>query len=251
MNADPNPLDNKVALITGGARRIGASIARTLHREGMNLVIHYNVSAGQARQLQAELHGHRPDSVLLVGTDLLDQPKLEKLVAQATGEFGQLDVLVNNASSFYPTPIGETTEAQWEDLLGVNLKAPFFLSQAASKPLAAAGGCVVNLVDIYAERPLRAYPVYNAAKAGLIALTRALARDLAPEVRVNAVAPGAILWPEGDIDEIGQQRLISRTPLKRMGEPDDIARAVLFLIRDAGFLTGQVLNVDGGRSIVP
>ena len=217
----------------------------------MQLVLHYHESAEAARELQAELHNHRPDSVLLVGTDLLDQAKLEKLVSQATTEFGQLDVLVNNASSFYPTPIGQTTDKQWGELIGVNLKAPYFLSQAAAGALTESNGCIINLVDIYAERPLKNYPVYNVAKAGLIGLTRTLARELGPEVRVNAVSPGAILWPEGDVDEIAQQRLISRTPLKRTGNPTDIAQTVLFLVRDAEFLTGQIVNVDGGRSIVP
>ena len=251
MNANRNTLEGKVAVITGGARRIGASIARTLHHEGMKLVIHYHESADAARELQAELHHHRSDSVLLVGTDLLDPAKLEKLVSQATTEFGQLDVLVNNASSFYPTPIGQTTDKQWEELIGVNLKAPYFLSQAAAGALTESNGCIINLVDIYAERPLKNHPVYNVAKAGLIGLTRTLARELGPEVRVNAVSPGAILWPEGDVDEIAQQRLISRTPLKRTGNPTDIAQTVLFLVRDADFLTGQIVNVDGGRSIVP
>ena len=251
MNANRNTLEGKVAVVTGGARRIGASIARTLHHEGMKLVIHYHESADAARELQAELHHHRSDSVLLVGTDLLDPAKLEKLVSQATTEFGQLDVLVNNASSFYPTPIGQTTDKQWEELIGVNLKAPYFLSQAAAGALTESNGCIINLVDIYAERPLKNYPIYNVAKAGLIGLTRTLARELGPEVRVNAVSPGAILWPEGDVDEIAQQRLISRTPLKRTGNPTDIAQTVLFLVRDAEFLTGQIVNVDGGRSIVP
>mgnify|MGYP001247696046 CR=1 FL=1 len=251
MNSQDEQLKNKVALITGGAIRIGASIARALHAEGMNLVIHYHSSAEDARALQVELHKVRPESVMLIGTDLRELAKLEKLVGQTTETFGRLDVLVNNASNFYPTPVGETSEAQWEDLVGVNLKAPYFLAQAAAGAMAETGGCIVNLVDIYAERPLKSHPVYNAAKAGLIALTRSLARDLAPEIRVNAVAPGAILWPDGDADQIAQQRLISRTPLKRIGEPEDIARTVLFLIRDAGFLTGQVVNVDGGRSIVP
>ena len=251
MNANRNTLEGKVAVITGGARRIGASIARTLHPEGMKLVIPYLASHYAARELQAELHHHRPDSVLLVGTDLLDPAKLEKLVSQATTEFGQLDVLVNNASSFYPTPIGQTTDKQWEELIGVNLKAPYFLSQAAAGALTESNGCIINLVDIYAERPLKNHPVYNVAKTGLIGLTRALARELGPEVRVNAVSPGAILWPEGDVDETAQQRLISRTPLKRTGNPTDIAQTVLFLVRDAEFLTGQIVNVDGGRSIVP
>ena len=251
MNTNRNTPEGKVAVITGGARRIGASIARTLHHEGMKLVIHYHDSAEAARELQAELHHHQPDSVLLVGTDLLDPAKLEKLVSQATTEFGQLDVLVNNASSFYPTPIGQTTDKQWEELIGVNLKAPYFLSQAAAGALTESNGCIINLVDIYAERPLKNYPIYNVAKAGLIGLTRTLARELGPEVRVNAVSPGAILWPEGDVDEIAQQRLISRTPLKRTGNPTDIAQTVLFLVRDAEFLTGQIVNVDGGRSIVP
>ncbi len=165
--------------------------------------------------------------------------------------FGRLDALINNASTFYPTPIKDATEQQWEDLMTINLKAPFFLSQAAASLLAEYHGCIVNIVDIYGHRPLKSHPIYCTAKAGLIMLTRALARDLAPSVRVNAVAPGAILWPENDADEVSQQRIIARTPLKRMGTPAEIAAAVVFLIRDAGFSSGQVIAVDGGRSVVP
>jgi pteridine reductase len=244
-----NALNDKVALVTGGARRLGAAVARELHRCGMRLVLHYRSSDSDAHALQRELLAARPDSVLLVKGDLLDTHKIDNLVLETANAFGRLDALVNSASTFYPTPLGETTEEQWTDLFGTNLKAPYFLVQEAAPLLRAAHGCVVNMVDVYAWHPLPAFPVYTTAKAGLIALTRALARELAPEVRVNAVAPGAILWAEGDTDQVTQQRVISRTPLKRTGTPEEIARAVLFLVRDATFTTGQVLAVDGGRSI--
>ncbi|OGI44804.1 MAG: pteridine reductase [Candidatus Muproteobacteria bacterium RBG_16_64_11] len=240
----------KVALVTGGVRRIGAAVCRALHAQGMNLVIHYRSSEKDAHALQAELHAIRPESVMLVRGDLLNAAKLGNLVYETVDSFERLDVLINNASSFYPTPVGEATEKQWDDLIGSNLKAPFFLSQAAAPHLKKTHGCIVNMVDIHAERPLRSYPVYCAAKAGLAMLTKSLARELAPEVRVNGVAPGTILWPEIDLDELTKQRIISRVPLKRSGDPDDIARTILFLVRDAGYITGQVIAVDGGRSVV-
>ena len=246
-----NSLEGKVALITGGAHRIGAAIGRLLHAQGMRLVIHYLTSDGPARALQQELHRARPESVMLVRGDLNNGEKLLKnLVHETVEAFGRLDVLVNNASSFYPTPIGAAGESQWDDIIGTNLKAPFFLSQAAIPHLKKQGGCIVNIGDIYGDRPLKGYSIYSIAKAGLVMLTKSLARELGPEIRVNAVAPGAILWPEGDMDEMSKQRVISRTPLKRSGEPEDIARTTLFLVRDAGFVTGQVLVVDGGRWVV-
>lgn len=242
-------LNERVILITGGVHRIGAHAARLLHAEGARLVLHYRNSRKAAHTLQSELNAQRPDSVVLVRADLLDQASLPAVVADALSTWGRLDVLVNNASSFYPTPVGAVTESKWDDLMGTNLKAPFFLSQAAAPHLKESRGCIVNIVDIHAERPLKRFPVYSIAKAGLVMLTQALACELGPEIRVNAVAPGAILWPEREMDEVTQQRIISRTFLKRQGNPDNIARTVLFLIRDADYTSGQVITVDGGRSL--
>ena len=243
-------MHDKVALVTGGGRRVGAAICRRLHAAGARLMLHYRNSAGEARLLQAELNGKRADSVALIQADLLDVSKLSSLVEQTTHTFGRLDALVNNASSFYPTAIGEITPAAWADLIGTNLQAPLFLSQAAVPALRRTQGAIVNITDIHAERPLKSYVVYSVAKAGLVGLTRSLARDLAPDVRVNAVAPGPILWPEGEsFDELSRQRIISHTPLKREGTPDDIARAVHFLLAEAPYVTGETIHVDGGRHI--
>jgi pteridine reductase len=245
-----NSLQDKVALVTGGAHRLGAAIARALHAEGMKLVIHYHSSEAAAHALQQELHQTRPESVMLVRGDLTNGDKLfRNLVFETVESFGRLDVLVNNASRFYPTPVGEVSEAQWDDMVSTNLKAPFFLAQAAAPHLRKSGGGIINIADIYGDRPLPNFPLYSMTKAGLVMLTKTLARELAPEIRVNAIAPGAILWPERDLDEMSKQRIVSRTLLKRSGEPADIARAVLFLVRDAGYMTGQVLTVDGGRSV--
>ncbi len=244
-------LTDKVALITGGAHRIGAALARRLHAHGMRVVIHYLSSEQAAHALKDELSARRENSALLLRGDLNHgENLLRSLVAQTIASYGRLDVLINNASRFYPTPIGEATEKDWEDIVGTNLRAPFFLAQAAAPYLKKTGGCIVNIADIYGDRPLRGYPIYSIAKAGLIMLTKSLARELAPEVRVNAIAPGAILWPERGLDEMSKQRIISRTPLKRAGDPEDIARTALFLIRDAGFVTGQIVAVDGGRWVV-
>ncbi len=242
-------LDGKAVLITGAAHRIGATTARRLHGVGANIVLHYRGSRDAARALQDELNGQRKDSVVLVQADLLDIEKLSSLAKQAHETWGRLDVLINNASTFYPTPVGSVDERQWDDLIGTNLKAPFFLSQAAAPFLTRSRGCIVNIVDVHAERPLKEHPVYSIAKAGLGMLTRALAGELGPNIRVNGIAPGAILWPERGLDEVTKQRIVSRTFLKRQGEPDDIARAALYLIRDAGYMTGQILTVDGGRSL--
>lgn len=242
-------LQDRVVLITGGVHRIGAHIARTLHSKGARLVLHYRNSRDAAHALQEELNEQREDSVVLVRADLLDQAALPAVVADALATWGRLDVLINNASSFYSTQLGSVTETEWEDLMGTNLKAPFFLSQAAAPHLKEQCGCIVNIADIHADRPLKRFPVYSIAKAGLVMLTKSLACELGPEVRVNAIAPGAILWPENEIDEVTQQRIVSRTFLKRQGNPDDIARAVLFLIRDANYTSGQVITVDGGRSL--
>lgn len=244
-------LEGKVVLVTGGAKRVGAAICRRLHAAGARLLLHYRSSAAEARALQAELEARRAGTVSLAQADLLTPGNAPQLVRCAVQQFGRLDALVNNASSFYATPVGEITEQAWDDLIGTNLKAPLFLAQAAAPELRKSRGSIVNLVDIHAELPMRHYAVYTAAKGGLAALTRALARDLGPEVRVNGVAPGTILWPEDDAwrDEVARQRIIHQSALKRIGEPDDVARAVQFLIADAPYVTGQILAVDGGRSI--
>lgn len=242
---------NKVALITGSGRRVGAAIARTLHAHGINIIIHYRSSADDANQLGAELNALRPDSARTLQADLNDTTQLAPLVAAAVDTWGRLDVLVNNASSFYATPIGSVTEAAWNDLLGSNLKAPFFLAQAAVPHLTQTNGCIINMVDIHARQPLNAHPVYCVAKAGLLMLTKVLAKELGPHIRVNAIAPGAVLWAENDeeLDQNMQNKIIARTALKRVGSPQDIADTALFLIQNAGYITGQIIAVDGGRSL--
>ena len=243
-------LQGKVVLVTGGARRVGAAIARRVHACGANLMIHHRASVADARKLQSELNAIRPNSVSLLQGDLLDTGKLPHLVAHTVHTFGRLDGLVNNASSFASTPVGEITEEVWYNLVGTNVKAPLFLAQAATPHLRRTQGAIVNITDIHAELPLKNYVVYTMAKAALDGLTRSLARELAPEVRVNAVAPGPILWPDGNaFDELARQRIISHTPLKRVGTPDDIASAVCFLLTDAPYITGHTINVDGGRRI--
>ena len=246
-----NPgLEGKVVLITGAARRVGAEIARVLHAEGANLALHHRSSAQAAKALVAALNAARPGSVLAFQADLLETDHLPRLVEETVRHWGRLDALVNNASSFHATPVGAIDERQWDDLVGTNFKAPLFLAQAAAPHLARARGAIVNITDIHAERPLKNYPLYCAAKAGLAGLTRALALELGPQVRVNAVAPGPILWPEdGSFDAAAQAQVVSRTLLKRCGEPIDIARTVLFLLADAPYVTGQILAVDGGRSV--
>ena len=251
MASTDHSLKSKVALVTGGARRIGAAIARTLHAQDMNIVIHYRHSAGDAQSLSDALNAERPGSVELVKGNLENTQDCSRLAQRAIEVFGRIDALINNASAFFPTPVGEVTQAHWETLLGVNLKAPFFLSQACAKALTSTRGAIINLTDIYAERPLPKHPVYSASKAGLLALTRSLAQELGPDVRVNAIAPGAILWPESGEAQEDQEEVIRRTPLGRLGDPQDIAGTVLFLLRDASFITGQVINVDGGRSARP
>ena len=245
-------LDGKVALITGGARRVGAAISRRLHGAGANLVLHYRSSTAEARALQRDLTQTRAESVVLVQGDLLKPGNLTGLIKDAVKAFGRLDCLVNNASSFYATPIAEISEKAWDDLIGTNLKAPLFLSQAAAAELKKHHGAIVNIIDIHAEFPMKSYVVYNVAKGGLVALTRSLARELGPEVRVNGVAPGTIIWPDDEAwkDELARQRIMNQTALKRIGEPEDIAKAVEFLLTAAPYVTGQVLAVDGGRSVM-
>jgi len=243
-------IEAPVVLVTGAARRVGAEIVRSLHAAGARVAIHYRASAADAQGLADTLEAARPDSAAAFAADLLDTDALPRLVAAVVKRFGRLDALVNNASSFYATRVGAIDAAAWDDLVGSNLKAPLFLSQAAAPHLAQSKGCIVNITDIHAERPLKDYPLYCAAKAGLLGLTRALAVELGPAVRVNAVAPGAIEWPqEGtDFPPAEREAIIGHTLLKRVGAPADIARAVRFLIFDAPYVTGQVVNVDGGRS---
>ncbi len=244
------PLQGKAVLITGAARRVGATIARTLQAAGANVMIHYRNSEAEARALASELNSLRGGSVALVDGDLLAIRKLGKLVDATLKTFGQLDVLINNASTFYPTPVGEITEDLWEDLLGTNLKVPLFLAQAAAPALRATRGLVLNIADIHGMRPLRRYTTYSVAKAGLIMLTKSLARELGPQqVRVNAICPGPVMWPEDRTDRALQKKIIERTQLKRPGAPEDVARATLFLCADAPYVTGQILAVDGGRSV--
>lgn len=242
-------LDGKTVLITGGSKRIGAHVARELHRHGCNLVIHYRNSRDSAEALHTKLSAERAGSTAIIQADLRHNESLPSLVDTALKKFGRLDVLINNASSFYPTPLGEITEDHWNDLFASNLKAPLFLSQAAADPLKTSNGVIINMVDIHAKQPLRNHPVYCAAKAGLVMLTRSLAKELAPEVRVNGVAPGPILWPENDENTTLQNKIINATALKRMGNPSDVAAAIIYLVRDGDYVTGQVLAVDGGRSV--
>ncbi|WP_006787459.1 pteridine reductase [Thiorhodospira sibirica] len=239
----------KTVLITGGARRIGAQISRYLHHAGLNIALHYRGSAAAAEALAVELNAQRPDSVAIFRADLCALNELHALAAAVVQHFGGVDVLINNASTFYPTRLGEISSAHWEDLLGTNLKAPLFLAQALAPVLAQRHGCIVNIVDIHALKPLKDYAVYSIAKAGLWTLTKALARELGPQVRVNGVAPGAILWPEADENTASHAEMIQQTLLKREGSPQDIARTVSFLIHDADYITGQIIPVDGGRSV--
>lgn len=249
MAIDDRGIAGKVVLVTGAAHRIGAAIACTLHDQGMNVVLHYRSSEQQATTLEQQFNSRRAHSAALIQADLQHIGALPAVAAQALSAWGRLDVLVNNASSFFPTPLGSITEKHWDALIDSNLKAPLFLSQAAAPALSEHNGCIVNITDIHAERPLKDYCVYSIAKAGLVMLTRSLARELGPRIRVNAVAPGAILWPEQGMDDRGKQMIIARTALKRQGAPDDIARAVLFLVRDGAYISGQVVAVDGGRSL--
>ncbi len=245
MTAQPRP----VALITGAARRLGAAIARRLHAAGYDVSLHYRHSADDIAALVAELNAARPNSAVAWSAELAEYDRLPELVANTVGHFGRLDALVNNASAFSPTPLGTITPADWDGQFLINARAPLILAQAAAPHLKRARGAIVNLIDIYAERPLRDHVVYCMSKAALVAGTRALALELAPEVRVNAIAPGAILWPEGDKDEASKAALLARTPLGRIGTPEEIADAVRWLLEGAGYTTGQVVRVDGGRML--
>lgn len=241
-------MKGKVILVTGAAKRVGQVIARQLHANGALIAVHYHRAAEEAQALVDEFNNERLGSAVGLPADLLDVAALPMLIARVVEYFGRLDGVVNNASSFFPTPVGSIDLAAWDDLVGSNFKAPLFLTQAAAPHLIAAAGCVVNITDIHAERPLAGYPLYCAAKAALLGLTRALSIELAPHVRVNAVAPGPIMWPDNnDFDDVARQQIINNTLLKRVGQPQDIAKAVSFLIEDS-YMTGQVLNVDGGRT---
>ena len=242
------PLRGRTVLITGAARRVGATIARAAHAAGANLASHHRQSAEAAKALAGEFNATRAGSAITLAADLLDAPALPGLVDRTLEAYGRLDVLVNNASSFYPTPVGTITLGQWDDLLGTNLRAPLFLSQAAAPALTASEGLILNLIDIHGYRPLKRHPVYCAAKAGLVMLTQSLARELGPAVRVNGIAPGPVMWPEGPLDAELKATIIERTALKRIGTPQDVARTALFFMTEAPFITGQILAVDGGRS---
>ncbi len=245
----PDSLEGRWALITGAAKRIGAVISAALHEAGANVAVHYLNSGEDAEQLASQLNQVRSDSALTVQGDLKNTADLKQMIDQLTKRTGGLDILVNNASSFYPTPLESITEEHWDDLLGINLKAPLFLSKISLPYLKKNNGVIINIVDVHAQRPLKNHSVYGSAKAGLAMLTRSLAKDLGPDVRVNGVSPGAILWPESGISERVKENILGQVPLGRPGTPDDIAAAVVFLVRDAPYVTGEIIAVDGGRSV--
>jgi pteridine reductase len=244
---DAQPLAGQTVLITGGARRLGAAMAQTLHGVGANVVIHHLTSNKEAAALVKAFNAQRPASAIAVQADLLDTARLPQLVAAAVLHFGRLDILINNASTFYATPIGEIAVSQFDDLFGTNVRAPLLLAQAAAPQLRQRHGLILNMVDIHGMKPLKNYPAYSAAKAALIMVTKALARELAPEVRVNGIAPGPVMWP-ADVDAAMQAQIIDKTLLKRSGEPQDIGKAALYFATLAPYVTGQILAVDGGRS---
>ncbi len=249
MTENLNSISGKVALVTGAAHRIGAEIVRTLHAAGMDTAIHYRNSGSAAKALQEELEKQRKDSTLLVQADLADIDAIPDIIKRIQQWRGRLDLLVNNASSFYPTSVGESTEEQWDELMTSNLKAPFFLAQAAAEMLQQNRGSIINMVDIHSERPLAGHSIYSMAKAGNAMMVKSLARELGPKVRVNGIAPGVILWPDSEMAEEAKNEVLARTALETSGQPADIAKTLLFLARDAGYITGQIISVDGGRTI--
>jgi pteridine reductase len=240
---------NRVALVTGSARRIGAAVVRKLHAEGLRVILHYNGSESAAQAIADELNAIRENSIVTIQFNLLDIEQLDSLVTKAVSIWGRLDVLVNNASTFYPTPIEDISVQQWNDLVGVNLQSPLFLSKHCAPHLSEHNGCIINIVDIHSERPLKGYSIYSIAKAGLGMLTKSLARELAPSIRVNGISPGAIMWPEVEAYEAMHEEIIERTALKREGHPSDIADTVWFLTNTANYITGQIIAVDGGRTL--
>jgi pteridine reductase len=237
----------KTAMVTGGAKRIGAATVRLLHQSGYNVIIHCRLSQQAANALAEELNTSRPDSAKVIQGDLNNETIYNNLIEQAFQCWNRLDVLINNASSFYPTPVGSITLDDWNNLINSNMKAPLFLAQAAAPYLKQTQGNIVNMVDVHGQRPMKEHPVYCAAKAGLAMLTLSLAKELGPEIRVNGVAPGAILWPDNDMPEHTKKLILERTTLKRPGNPIDIAKTILFLVKDADYITGQIIAVDGGR----
>lgn len=241
--------ETKVALITGAAKRLGATTASVLHAAGYRVIVHYRSATTEAVALVETLNASRADSAIALQADLTDSGALNQLATRAQQHWGRLDVLINNASAFYPTPVGQIREQDWDLLVGSNLKAPLFLSQQLAPELQHRRGCIINMVDIHAERPLPNHSVYCLAKAGLVALTKSLAFELGPELRVNAVAPGAILWPESSEEDEERRKILERIALQRAGKPMDIARTILFLVDDAPYITGQVIPVDGGRTL--
>ncbi len=244
-----NDTNNKWALITGGSKRIGAKMAETLHDAGINIAIHFNSSSDSATELCAQLNAKRADSSITLKADLTNQEALEHLVPSLIEQTRRLDVLINNASTFYPTPIQSITLTDWDDLMGTNLKAPLFLCKYAAEHLIKSSGVILNIIDIHAKKPLKDHSIYGSAKAGLATLTRSLAKDLAPDVRVNGISPGLILWPEDEPPEDIKNNILEQIPLKNPGTPEDIAQCALFFIQDAPYATGQIIAVDGGRSI--
>lgn len=249
MAQNPHALTGKVALITGAAQRIGAQIARSLHAQGIDLFLHYRSSKKAAEALRSELEASRPGSVMIFQADLNRCIEFAGMIERVRAFRGRLDVLVNNASSFYPTPLGDASEEQWDDLIGSNLKGPFFLTREAAPMLRSTKGCVINLVDIHAQRPLKDHSIYSIAKAGNAMMIKSLAREMGPWVRVNGIAPGAILWPEEGLSKDTRSEILARTALERAGSPEDITRTLVFLVRDADYVTGQIIAVDGGRTL--
>lgn len=248
-HSNANNTTAKTALVTGGSKRIGATTVRLLHEAGYNVVIHCRLSRLSADSLAEELNKNRSDSATVIQGDLNDETIYNNLIEQAFKCWNRLDVLVNNASSFYPTPVGSITMDDWHNLINSNMKAPLFLSQAAAPYLKQTKGNIINMLDVHAQRPMKEHPVYCAAKAGSAMLTMSLAKELGPDIRVNGVAPGAILWPDNDMPEHTKKLILERTSLKKPGDPIDIAKTILFLVRDAHYITGQIIAVDGGRSI--
>ena len=250
MSQNTTSTDRPVALVTGAAKRIGAAIAKHLHRAGFDIVLHHHASMAEAAALLGELNAERPYSAFSLAADLRDFDRIPELIAQSVGHFGRLDALVNNASAYYATHFGNVTPTEWDDLFAINARAPFFLAQAAAPHLANRAGAIVNMIDAYAEQPRRDISAHVASKAALIGATRALALELAPKVRVNGVAPGAILWPENGIDQSLSSQLIARTPLARAGSAEEVAEAVRWLLQDATYMTGEILRLDGGRNVL-